>query len=55
MTEYVTTNIRLPKDVYREIKRSCAGRGKEPGARSSVSPWWNTSLLRRTNWVAGGS
>lgn len=21
MTEYVTTNIRLPKDVYREIKR----------------------------------
>ena len=30
MTEYVTTNNRLPKDVYRE-KVTRPRRGKEPG------------------------
>ena len=48
MTEYVTTNIRLHKDVYREIKRraleeekSLAQVIREAAARLHLAASWN--------------
>ena len=48
MTEYVTTNIRLPKDVYREIKLRALEEEK------SLAEIIRESVAAILGWSAGG-